>query len=105
MADARGHDRLLIRHSPPIHKEVGELTTFLYDRFYRHEHLRRFSEHARRILCALFSAFVERPEELAPWYRRWADDVGTPRAVCDYLAGMTARFAEQEFQRLTHEPL
>jgi hypothetical protein len=32
---------------------------------------------------------------MAPWYRQWADKVGLHRSVCDYLAGMTDRFAEQ----------
>jgi dGTP triphosphohydrolase len=38
---------------------------------------------------------------MPPWYRRWVETVGLERAVCDYLAGMTDRFAEQEFERLT----
>ena len=38
---------------------------------------------------------------MPPWYRRWVEQVGRERAVCDYLAGMTDRFAEQEFERLT----
>jgi dGTP triphosphohydrolase len=40
---------------------------------------------------------------MSAWYRSWAQDVGTQRAVCDYLAGMTDRFAEQEFARLIGE--
>jgi dGTPase len=38
---------------------------------------------------------------MAPWYWSWAEEVGCHRAVCDYLAGMTDRFAEQEHRRLT----
>jgi dGTPase len=38
---------------------------------------------------------------MPPWYQRWIAQVGEERAVCDYLAGMTDRFAEQEFERLT----
>jgi dGTPase len=37
---------------------------------------------------------------MAPWYTRWAEQVGLERAVCDYIAGMTDRFAQQEFERL-----
>ena len=46
------------------------------------------------------SSFVERPSEMPRWYREWADEVGLQRAVCDYLAGMTDRFAELEHARL-----
>jgi dGTPase len=34
------------------------------------------------------------------WYRAWADEIGIRRAVCDYLAGMTDRFAQREHERL-----
>ena len=37
---------------------------------------------------------------MASWYRGWVERVGLERAVCDYLSGMTDRFAEQEFERL-----
>jgi len=43
---------------------------------------------------------VNAPTEMAPWYRQWIERVGLQRAVCDYLAGMTDRFAEQEYARL-----
>jgi dGTPase len=89
-----------IAHSPAIGKEVAELERFLYRRFYRHPHLLELSEHAARVLGALFQAYRARPAEMAGWYGRWVEEVGLERAVCDYLAGMTDRFAEQEFERL-----
>ena len=49
---------------------------------------------------ALFGVYVERPGEMPPWYRSWVESVGLQRAVCDYLAGMTDRFAQLEFDRL-----
>jgi len=101
-ADAvRAHDRNLIEHTPEIAREVGELQRFLNERFYKHPHLLELSDHASRVLHALFEALLERPDEMAPWYVRWADEVGLERAVCDYLAGMTDRFAQLEFERLT----
>ncbi len=92
--------RSWIGHSAPIAKEVAELERFLYKRFYRHPHLLELSEHAAEVLTALFRAYRARPSEMAGWYQRWAEEVGLERAVCDYLAGMTDRFAEQEFERL-----
>jgi dGTPase len=97
---ARAHDRWLVGHSREIKKETAELERFLDRRFYKHPHLQELTRHAASTLERLFRAYVERPQEMAPWYRQWADRVGLHRAVCDYLAGMTDRFAEQEAARL-----
>ena len=97
----RGLDRNLIGHSRALKKEVGELQRFLSKRFYRHPHLMALSAHAAEVLTKLFEALVREPSEMPSWYQRWAEQVGIERAVCDYVAGMTDRFAEQEFERLT----
>jgi len=91
----------LVVHSAPIAKEVAELNAFLYRCFYRRPQLSELTEHAEEVIEALFGAYCTRPEELGAWYRRWAEEVGLERAVCDYVAGMTDRFAEDEFERLT----
>jgi dGTPase len=57
------------------------------------------SEYARKVLARLFDAYRTDPTQMSPWYQGWARQVGLERAVCDYLAGMTDRFAEQEFAR------
>jgi dGTPase len=100
-ADVKRRKDTLIDHSPPLAREVGELQRFLYERVYGHPKLLELSRHAAEVLQELFRALVARPEEMPPWYRRWVEQVGCERAVCDYLAGMTDRFAEQEFERLT----
>jgi len=99
-ADVQAHDRTLVVHSREMAEQVGELQRFLSQRFYRHEHLQRFLEYARRVLRTLFEAYRADPAQLAPWYRRWADEVGLERSICDYLAGMTDRFAQRECARL-----
>ena len=98
--EVRAHEQLLIAHSPQIEAEVAELSRFLYARFYRHPHLLELTDHAAATLEGLFGVYIERPDEMRPWYREWAGKVGLHRAVCDYLAGMTDRFAEQEHARL-----
>ena len=95
---------MLIGHSAEVGEEVAELERFLNQHIYRHPRLAELSEHAAEVLRALFAALVEHPEEMPAWYRRWIEEVGRERAVCDYLAGMTDRFAEQEFERLTGHP-
>ncbi|MEO2094501.1 MAG: deoxyguanosinetriphosphate triphosphohydrolase [bacterium] len=98
---ARAHDTMLIRHSDELKSLVGELHQFLWERVYHHARLQEFSRYARRLLDGLFEAYNRDPNEMALWYREWAEEVGRERAVCDYLAGMTDRFAEGEFERLT----
>lgn len=97
---AQKHDRMVVVHSRELAKEVGELQSFLYERFYRHPRLDELTQHAKEVLSALFEAFYERPEELSPWYQRWIETAGLERVICDYLAGMTDRFAEREYERL-----
>ena len=98
--EARAFEAPLIGHSPEIAREVAELSRFLYANFYRHEHLNELTQHAQALLRALFAVYVERPGEMPPWYRQWVETAGLHRAVCDYLAGMTDRFAQQEHGRL-----
>ncbi|MFT7679928.1 MAG: dGTPase [Planctomycetota bacterium] len=95
--------RMLIRHSELFGPQVAELARFLHRRFYRHEHLQRFLVYAHNVLEGLVQAYRAKPEELAPWYLQWSEQVGLERAVCDYVAGMTDRFAQDEFARLVGE--
>lgn len=99
--DARAAEGMAIAHGAEIAPLVAELQAFLYENFYRHPDLMALSEYAKRVLTRLFETYVAKPDEMSPWYREWAREVGVERAVCDYLAGMTDRFAEQEFARFT----
>jgi dGTPase len=96
---ARQLDTFRIRHSAEMKQAVGELQSFLWRRFYRHEHLDRLSEHALQVLSALFERHCAHPERMPDWYQEWAGEIGLERAVCDYLAGMTDRFAEHLYEQ------
>jgi len=85
--DARALREPLLRHTPAIAAEVGELQRFLYRVFYRHDHLQALTEYAARVLGALFESLCARPEEMAPWYRAWADEVGRARSRAARRAG------------------
>lgn len=100
-AEVKARKTMLIEHGDELGRQVGELSRFLYERVYRHPKLLELSQHAAEVLARLFQELCARPQEMPPWYRAWIDEVGRERAVCDYLAGMTDRFAEQEFERLT----
>jgi dGTPase len=98
--DVRAHASMLIAHGKEIGPMVAELQAFLYKRFYHHPDLMALSEYAKKVLTTLFHAYVAAPTEMSPWFQEWVIEVGLHRAVCDYVAGMTDRFAEQEFARL-----
>ena len=103
--EARAHASRLVGHSESLKPQVAQLRSFLYKRFYRHEHLQRFLDYAREVLGALFEAYRSDPGELPAWYQQWAAEVGLERAIGDYLAGMTDRFAQQECARLVSPAL
>ena len=96
----RAHPRMLVGHGAELAPQVQELQAFLQRAFYQHPYLMELSDYARALLHGLFGAYVKTPGEMSPWYRGWVREVGLMRAVCDYLAGMTDRFAEQEYARL-----
>lgn len=97
--EVRSQTGMMIGHGKELAPLVAELQAFLYKRFYQHPDLMELSEYARLVLARLFETYVARPREMSPWYQDWAREVGVERAVCDYVAGMTDRFAEQEYAR------
>ncbi|MEZ5974935.1 MAG: deoxyguanosinetriphosphate triphosphohydrolase [Planctomycetota bacterium] len=99
-AEVKAWRSMLIHHGPTMDAQVAELSRFLYKRFYRHEHLQRYLEFARQVLAALFEAYRREPENMPTWYQEWAEEEGLERAICDFLAGMTDRFALREHKRL-----
>jgi dGTPase len=78
----------------------GELEAFLHHRVYRHRDLLAHRAQAQSRLRALFEWFVNRPELLPETFRDRGGTYGVERTVADYLAGMTDRFAEQQYERL-----
>ena len=91
---ARLHRRM--RH------DSSELKRFLFANLYRHPAVMATTERARAVVQALFAIYLDRPSEMSEDYQAAAD---RPRAVADYIAGMTDRFALKEHQRLTGEAL
>ncbi len=101
--DIRRSDDSVVAFSPKMQAEEKELKKFLFERMYRHYKLNRMSSKAKRVVRELFQLLVEEPGCLpTDWQRR----AGAPRAretarvVCDYIAGMTDRFALDEYRRL-----
>jgi dGTPase len=99
-ADADAVRRLpaLVRFSEPVRDEVVALKRFLFASLYRHPQVMQTTERARTVVTELFAAYLQAPQEMPADYAGTAD---RPRAVADYIAGMTDRFALREHQRLT----
>ncbi len=77
-----------------------ELKDFLFSNLYQHFRVVRMQTKAERIVEDLFAAYVGKPEILPPETQGRARDFDLYRTVCDYLAGMTDRFAIQEHRKL-----
>jgi dGTPase len=72
---------------------------------YRHWKVNRSRSQARRILAEMFRLFMAEPEVLPTEWRQRAEprsEAGRARVVCDYIAGMTDRFAIEEHRKLFH---
>ncbi len=88
----------LLRHSAPMHAEAAELKRFLFAALYRHPQVSRMADAARQVVRELFAAYVDAPLEMPAEHAARPD---RHRAVADYVAGMTDRFATREHRRLT----
>jgi len=98
--DVRGAGRRLVGYSPEMAAGVRELKEFLFKNMYRHYRVVRMGDKAGRILRDLFQSFVAEPLQLPPRYQERIERDGLHRVVCDYIAGMTDRFALDEHRKL-----
>jgi dGTPase len=90
----------IVGHSPRLLVLIREWKDFLYQNLYRHHRVVRMSTKAERFLSGLFDEYVREPQQLPPNTQQRIEVVGLHRAITDYLAGMTDRYALQEWQRL-----
>lgn len=96
--EVRAHAQLLVRFSPGVREQSAALKRFLFRSLYRHPSVLEKTERARRIVMDLFDVYLQAPEEMPSDY---AGRLDRPRAVADYIAGMTDRFAIREHELLT----
>jgi dGTPase len=100
LKDVRAAQKPLIAHSEEAMEMLKELKSFLYQNFYYHHRVMRQVHKAEHILTSLYKAFLGRPNMMPLNHQARAEQVGLERAICDYLAGMTDRFAMDEFNKL-----
>jgi dGTPase len=97
----RAAPRAMVAPSPAMARADAEIKRFLFARMYRHPDVMAKRAMGDEILRDLFLFFAERPRELPPERRPLLDDDAVvARAVADYVAGMTDRFAVSEHRRL-----
>jgi dGTPase len=102
-ADVRQLGQSLVCFGETMQAHNRALQSFLNERMYRHEKVEEIMERARRVVRALFEAYMNDPKLLPQNWREDAHPAGTPRyarQVCDFIAGMTDRYALEQHKRL-----
>lgn len=96
-----------VRKNPRIisfSKEMSEmnrvLKDYLLDYLYRHYKVIKMADKARRFISDLFKVYISNPSQLPPDFYSRIEKDGKERVVCDYIAGMTDRYAQDEYTRL-----
>ena len=99
--DVRQKGKKLVALSPEMQKKTAELKKFLFENMYCHWRVVRMAEKAKRTIRDLFQAYLSNPKILPEeFYDRIEKEGSTKRHICDYIAGMTDRFALQEHKKL-----
>jgi len=106
-ADVRAAGMQIVAFSDDMRRKVDDLRAFLFERMYRHYTINRMGLKVERIVTELFTAFTGNYELLPDsWQERvieaggGSDNKALARIVCDYIAGMTDRYAIREHERL-----
>lgn len=97
---AQQHPTILVAYTPEFGQKVRQLKHFLLERMYRHYRLMRMQSKAERFITELFQAYVKEPKMLPANTQKLLTDAPLHRVVADYIAGMTDRFALDEWQKL-----
>ncbi len=100
--DVRQAGRALAAFSPLVAPMVAELKQIMRERLYRHHRVSRMTEKAGRVLARLFEPYMSAPRPMPDpvLHRIEVDGEPLARVVADYIAGMTDRFALDEYRKL-----
>lgn len=98
---ASGADRPALTLSNPMEAHLVELEQFLAERVYRHPEVVATDAQGRGMIRTLFLTYVNDPAQMPVRFTSRIDDLGVERVVCDYIAGMTDRFCQEQVRKLT----
>ncbi|MEM6748677.1 MAG: deoxyguanosinetriphosphate triphosphohydrolase [Pseudomonadota bacterium] len=99
----RHHSAAVAAFSDALDTDLKVLRAFLFERMYRHHRITEVRSAAKRVVRDLFNLFYDEPGVLPPaWHARQEGESldKRKRVICDYIAGMTDRFAIHEHRRL-----
>ena len=97
-ADEARQAGALVAFGPEMAGRVQDMKSFLFKHLYRHPQVMEMTNNAQTVVRELFDSYLGRPQEMSSDFSRREE---TPRAVADYIAGMTDRYAAREHERLT----
>jgi len=100
LEDVRRHRERLVTFSAEVERQRDLLRQFLYDRLYFSPSLRPEKETAERTVRELFDYWTSHPQALPASYQEKTRHEPLPRVVCDYIAGMTDNFIQQQHAAL-----
>lgn len=98
--DLRRVNRVVVHFSPQVEEENQALKKFLKEKLYRHYKVDKMRVKAEHVLTRLFETYVRRPNLLSPKYQHRIERCGVERTVADYIAGMTDRYALDDYKAL-----
>ena len=94
------HDSNIVGYADEMHAEIKELKKFLLNNMYRHYRLMRMQVKARNFITDIFNAYIGDPSMLPTKTGQLLAHLPAERVICDYIAGMTDRYALEEWERL-----
>jgi len=100
VADLRRINVSVVGFSPELTQKNHKLKMFLHENLYHHYKVERMRVKAERYITDLFRSYCNYPSLLPGKYRQKMDLLGKERVICDYIAGMTDRFALDEYKKL-----
>jgi dGTPase len=103
-SDIRRLGENVVRHSDAFRPPLEALRGRLFENLYRHWRVMRMALKAEKFLTELFTLYVSNPKILPPAVLERTGEEDLHRVACDYIAGMTDRFALEEYEKLT-DPL
>jgi len=100
LGDLRAKNVMIISFSPETQRENTELKRFLYRNLYTHYRVERMRIKGKMVLTSLFKTYMENPTLLPKKYYGMMEKAGRERVIADYIAGMTDRYALDEYKKL-----
>jgi dGTPase len=98
----RRHPSKLVGFSDEMTRLKKEADAFLASKLYRHYRVLKMAGKAKRFIAEIFGEYLRNPTQLPPNFQEMIPQEGKARVICDYIAGMTDRYCQDEYKRFFH---